>query len=427
VKHVSDSDEHLLNILKGVSKDQESTPGVKTLLQTISEYVNHLSNPDNIASDFVMTDQLERNFKIYSDPYGFYEMTVQKFERNRNSLLPTQQKKIANQIEDITKSGLLNEALRPHNKSERDVLENYLRNIGLLLNVPSKVKDLSDVEELILTRMDKLLRLYPDEVKHPVKDVVGLHIDASQKDALNTDVVKNVLYLWGEPGTGKSFLAEGLAEALDLSLLKLDLKSGKFEELFGNNFFDLMTSKQASLGRFTKTFLNLGGKTPVKNSVVVVDEIDKVLNNPRGEDAENIKTMFLDILSPGEKEFKLRDLGVNIDMTRYFFILVGNQRIDSEALNDRMISIEFKGFNLEAKEEIADIFFRKKLKEANLEETDENRAIVSALMDYSHTEKKQVSLRIPFKVIELYVKWLKKPTGTFDFKLKLDSFSRNKV
>ncbi len=426
---ISITDENFQLILEGVHKDQVQKPGVRSLLKTVEEYIEHLRNPENLKVKFPFSERLEANSQIYADPYSMYETTLQKFEREKDTLTLSLQKTITQHLDKITKSKLLNEALRPDNAESKKALEIYLQNIDAMMHFPDKVVNLTKNQDTILKNLHELLRLYPEDVRTPIEDLVKLHIAASENPSLN--VSKNVVYFWGVPGSGKSYLAQGLAKVLGLSIIELDLKGGKYSEIFGETYFDFMDSPPSKFSLFTRTFLNLEGKNSDKNGVIYINEIDKVLNNPRGMQGEEIKTTLLDILDPDKKEFTLRELKASIDLTRYLFILVGNDKIKSSnafysALDDRMTLIEFKGFSLESKQEIAASYFEKLAKESALSIQDEHTTLVENLMAYSHNEKKQVSLRTPFKIIELYANWLKKPEGVFDYKTKLDLFSRDK-
>ena len=270
-----------------------------------------------------------------------------------------------------------------------------------------------------------------------MSDIVELHVADSQKPSLGSKVSKKVIYFYGEPGTGKSFLAEGLAKDLNLTLISFDFANGNLRELFGDNNYDPLFNQPSKLSIFTKALVNLNGLAPEKNAVIFINEVDSVLNNPHGAFSENLKAMLLELLDPEVREYELRDLETSVDISRYLFILVGNEKIKSRiqksALDDRMTTlIHFEGFELEPKKEIARKYFQAQLAEAKYEgkAASEDFSLLDGLMTYSHEGLKQVSLRTPFRVIDLYVNALPKLQSgdliEFDYKAKLDLFSRDK-
>lgn len=427
-ENVKVTDEHLMKVVEGVEKDQLEKPGVRTLLKTIQEFVNHLGKPTNAGKDFPFLSRLKINAQISSDPFAQFETTRQKFDAIQKELDESIAADITEHLEALSTSALFNEALRPNNKGDQTKVDNYLQNVNAMMSLPYQIRDLSPDEEQIFKNLEELLRLYPEDVRAPIQKIVDLHIMSSRSKKKGFS--KNIVYLWGPAGTGKSFLAKGLAKAMNLTLIELDMKPS-FVQLFGLGLFELVTKNPTELSQFTRTLLNFGKKAPEKNSVMYLNEIDKVLNSPSDE-ASNKKTMFLDILDPDKDRIKLRDLPVQFDVSRFLYVLVGNEKIQSNsrfsALDDRMTMIEFKGYDLEPKKEIALQYFDSLVEQIKITVGEKDRSLINELMAYSHNVKKQVSLRTPFKVIEIYINWLSKEkrVGDFDYKHTLDVLSKEK-
>lgn len=415
----SEIENQLQLILSGIKADQKR-PGVRTILKTLHGYIGHLSNPANRNKPFDFVERLNKNSLAFSDPYGRYEMLLKKFNSIKSSLTESIVNRLKYHFDNIRDGGLLNEAMRPKNTEDRKNLLNYLDNIETVMDLPRKVKDLSPNKAAIMDRLNELLRLYPEEIKEPIQDAVDLHTAMSSNKG-KTTVTKNILYLWGEPGTGKSYLAEHLAQLMDLDFIEVDLKGAKYEDIFGTSYFEFKHSTTEKLSRFSKSFLKKEERPLYKNSVIFINEADKILNNSHSTDALSIKSMLLDILDTSQdKHIDLRELKIKLDMSSYLFIIVGNKLVDSEELNDRMTTIKFEGFGLPSKLEIAQKHFDKIMTSFNLTATEEDRVLVNNLLEYSHVDKKQASLRKPFKVIELYANWLSQRYGTFNYKAKLD-------
>ncbi len=212
---------------------------------------------------------------------------------------------------------------------------------------------------------------------------------------------------------------------MDLPLIELDLTGLSHSEIFGDNHFELAFSTPAKLSRFSRTFLNLDGEMHEMNGIVFINEVDKLLNNVHDPKAESIKTALLELLDSDRPEFRVNDLKLPFDVSRFLFVIVGNERIESTALEDRMTIVEFEGYDLEAKQEIIKKHFLKQAAKINRTVAETHLQVVDALIKYSHTEKKHKSLRTPFKVIELYLEWLGSAKGetSFNYQEKLDLFT----
>ncbi len=257
---------------------------------------------------------------------GISEVDEYRQKIDSLSLPQDVRKKLLKETDRLAKS--------PFGSAEATVIANYL---DICLEIPwlESTNDRTDI-----AAAKKILDA-DHEGLYDVKDRLLEYLAVKQ---LNPELKGQIICLYGPPGVGKTSIASSLAKAMKRKYVRVSLGGVRDEA-------DIRGHRKTYVGAMPGRIINAVTQAKVRNPLILLDEIDKMASDGRGDPA----SAMLEVLDPEQNKF-FRDHFVELpfDLSDCIFIATANtlDRVPRPLL-DRMEIIELQTYTKSEKTAIA--------------------------------------------------------------------------
>ncbi|WP_257295476.1 AAA family ATPase [Endozoicomonas sp. YOMI1] len=221
------------------------------------------------------------------------------------------------------------------------------------LRLPFYSKELVYDEE----KIDEALRDYPTHVADRLKRFAHSELVYQQTDSSIYDSHYPIYFL-GVPGTGKTYAARQLAEAMGTNLAVVNLDGATIDDIVGTPF----ESANARAGRILDAIIARTDSSQDinhHNQVLMIDEFDRLFISGN-EKSKDVLSFMLKLLDPSNRSYYSPYLKTEVRLPDTI-ILAGNRDIhelsaqdpELEAIASRLDKVVFDGFDSRAKQKIA--------------------------------------------------------------------------
>jgi len=283
---------------------------------------------DQSQRDFYLREQVKA-INIELGKGDIWEEEIKRYEKRiAGENLPEEVKEI---LKDQIKRLMLGPSLSP----EASIGRNY---IEWLLTIPWEEKT---TDNLNIQHVEGILE----------KNHCGLEkakerlLEFLAVEKLRSEYTKQpIMCFVGPPGTGKTSFGVSIAEALGRVFVRISLGGIRDEA-------EIRGHRRTYIGALPGRIIQAMKRAKTINPVFMLDEIDKIGNDYRGDPA----AALLEILdSEQNKAFSDHYIEIPYDLSHVFFITTANTTDNiPPALLDRMEIVDFSGYVIEEKVEIA--------------------------------------------------------------------------
>ena len=400
------NNENLLPLaLTAIRRLEKLTSINKKISSETINNIKQLKNPskiaDNIASHLntTITDK-QQIFETLSVKKRL--ISIIKIIENEASIIGVEKRirgRVKTQMEKTQREYYLNEQLKAIQKELGEIEEGKDENSNLNKAI-LKAKMPKDVQKKCMDELKKLKNMSPMSAEATVvRNYLDWMIDIPwyKKDQVNIDLKKAIktldedhfglekvkeriieflavqkrmnklkgpiLCLVGPPGVGKTSLGKSIAKATNRKFIRMSLGGVRDEA-------EIRGHRRTYIGSLPGKIIQMMKKAGAKNPLFLLDEIDKVGNDYRGDPS----SALLEALDPEQNSnFNDHYLEVDYDLSDVMFVTTANTLNILPPLLDRMEVIRLPGYTEDEKINIADKFLLpKQLKDNGVKEGELN-------------------------------------------------------
>lgn len=357
----------------------------KKITQEIVDSILTIKNQSQLADTiaatlFLKVEQKQENL-VTIDLEKRFELLISMMESEIDLLQVEKniRQRVKQQMEKAQKEYYLNEQIKAIHKELGDT-ENKIDETEDLRNKINQAKMPKDAKEKVLTELNKLRMMPPmsaeatvvrgyiewmlqvpwhkrSKIKNDLQDAQKI-LDADHfglervKDRIleylavqgRINKIKGpILCLVGPPGVGKTSLGQSIARATGRKYIRMALGGVRDEA-------EIRGHRRTYIGSMPGKLVQRMTKAGVKNPLLLLDEIDKMASDMRGDPA----SALLEVLDPEQNNaFSDHYLEVDYDLSDVMFIATANSMNIPAPLLDRMEVIRLAGYTEDEKLNIA--------------------------------------------------------------------------
>ena len=386
-KDIVSKDDDLLPLAIATIRRLEKLTSINKKIsnETISS-IKQLKDPseiaDNIASHITATISQKQEIFETSDVKKRINIIIKILE-NETSIIGVEKRirgRVKTQMEKTQREYYLNEQLKAIQK-ELGEIEDGKDETSSLNKAILKSKMPKEVEKKCMSELKKLKNMSPMSaeatvVRNYLDWMIDLpwykksEVDIDLKKALNTldtdhfglekvkeriieflavqkrmDKIKGpILCLVGPPGVGKTSLGKSIAKATNREFVRVSVGGMRDEA-------EIRGHRRTYIGSLPGKIIQMMKKAGTKNPLILLDEIDKIGNDYRGDPS----SALLEALDPEQNStFNDHYLEVDYDLSDVMFVTTANTLNILPPLLDRMEVIRLAGYTEDEKINIAD-------------------------------------------------------------------------
>ncbi len=370
-------------------------------LNQIKDLKDASSVAEHIASHLNMTiSEKQQVFETFNVKKRLD--AVIKIMENETSIIGVEKRirgRVKNQMEKTQREYYLNEQLKAIQKELGEIEDGKDESTNLKKSI-LKAKMPKDVEKKCMSELKKLKNMSPMSAEATVvrnyldwmvdlpwykKDNVDIDLNKAIKtldeDHFGLEKVKEriveflavqkrmekikgpILCLVGPPGVGKTSLGKSIAKATNRQFVRMSLGGVRDEA-------EIRGHRRTYIGSLPGKIIQMMKKAGTKNPLILLDEIDKVGNDYRGDPS----SALLEALDPEQNTtFNDHYLEVDYDLSDVMFVTTANTLNILPPLLDRMEVIRIPGYTEDEKINIANKYLLpKQIKENGVKQDELN-------------------------------------------------------